>query len=46
MYCFLMSLLLLPLLLLQLPIFVYNETTGYFENVPVLLRGTFYTNTV
>ena len=23
--------------------FVYSETTGYYENVPVLLRGTFYT---
>ena len=21
--------------------FVYSETTGYYENVPVLLRGTF-----
>ena len=25
--------------------FVYSETTGYYENVPVLLRGTFYTYT-
>ena len=22
---------------------VYSETTGHYENVPVLLRGTFYT---
>ena len=26
--------------------FVYSETTGYYENVPVLLRGTFYTYSV
>ena len=26
--------------------FVYSETTGYQENVPVLLRGTFYTDSV
>ena len=23
--------------------FVYSETTGWYENVPLLLRGTFYT---
>ena len=23
--------------------FVYSETTGCYENVPLLLRGTFYT---
>ena len=22
---------------------VYSETAGYYENVPVILRGTFYT---
>ena len=26
--------------------FVYSETTGYYENVPVLLRGTFFTYSV
>ena len=26
--------------------FVYSETTGFYENVPVLLRGTFYTYSV
>ena len=26
--------------------FVYSETTGYYENVPVLLRGMFYTYSV
>ena len=26
--------------------FVYSETTGCYENVPVLLRGTFYTYSV
>ena len=26
--------------------FVYSETTSYDENVPVLLRGTFYTYSV
>ena len=25
---------------------VYSETTGHYENVPVLLRGTFYTYSV
>ena len=25
---------------------LYSETTGYYENVPVLLRGTFYTYSV
>ena len=26
--------------------FVYSETTGYYENVAVLLSGTFYTYSV
>ena len=26
--------------------FVYSETTGYYENGPVLLSGTFYTYSV
>ena len=26
--------------------FIYSETTGCYENVPVLLRGTFYTYSV
>ena len=26
--------------------FVYGETTGYYENVPVLLSGIFYTYSV
>ena len=26
--------------------FVYSETTGFYENVPVLLRGTFYSYSV
>ena len=26
--------------------FVYSETTGYYENVPILLRGTFYAYSV
>ena len=26
--------------------FVYSETTGCYENVPLLLRGTFYTYSV
>ena len=46
---FLMSLLLLPLLLLQLPILIRRGTVsqhGYYENVPVLLRDTFYTYSI
>ena len=27
-------------------ILLYSETTGYYENVPVLLRGAFYRHSV